>query len=206
MSYSCKIIPKKPLIAFEGIDGSGKSSQAKRVYNLLKKQNYFVSLFQEPTSGYYGKKIRLIINGKSSRPDPIDELELFLKDREDNLEKNIRPCIKKNNIVILDRYYYSTIAYQGARGIDIEYIRSKNEKIALIPNLVILLEVEIKEALKRIKLYRGNELDNYEQYNYLKKVDRIYRSLPDKAIVRVNSNEKIEIVNKKVDNIIEAAL
>ena len=194
------------LIVFEGIDGSGKSRQAHRIYNRLKKKKYSVLLFSEPTEGYYGKKIRQIINGKSERPGPKEEVALFIKDREENILRNIKPGLLINDFIILDRYYYSTIAYQGALGLSPAYIRARNEKIAPRPVLVILLEVEVKEGLNRIRDNRNSAYDTYEQKGYLTKVDTIYKSMTDKEIVRIDTNRSIEAIDSDIDEVIDSFL
>ncbi|MGA1869759.1 MAG: dTMP kinase [bacterium] len=192
------------LIVFEGIDGSGKSRQARRIYNRLRRKKYSVHLYSEPTDGYYGRKIREFIQGKTERPDPEKEVELFIKDREDNIRRHIKPALLKNNIIILDRYYYSTIAYQAARGVDPGSIRLRNERIAPRPDLVILLEVTVEEGLRRIKDNRKYGYDRYEEKEYLERVTTFYKNMPDKEIVRVNAQRSIGAIDSDVNKIIDA--
>ena len=93
------------LIVFEGIDGSGKSTQAERIFNRLKNLGFPLSFFREPTDSIYGKIIRKILSGKIPRRTPEAELYLFLRDREEDVVRNIRPAIARGEIVLLDRYY-----------------------------------------------------------------------------------------------------
>jgi len=118
------------LIIFEGIDGSGKTLQAKRVTNWLKQKGLPVVSFSEPTLGKYGKKLREIMHYGRHNLTPPEELDLFLKDRQEDVQYNILPALKQNFIIIMDRYYYSNVAYQSALGIDVNVIQALNEKIA----------------------------------------------------------------------------
>jgi len=82
-----------------------------------------------------------LIKEKAKHPDsltPQQELELFHKDRRENVEKNLKPALQRRKIIILDRYYFSTIAYQGAKGIDPNWIQTVNEEFAVRPDLVFI--------------------------------------------------------------------
>ena len=81
---------------------------------------------------------------------PEEELALFLKDRRENVARNIRPALRAGRIVVLDRYYFSTIAYQGAKGLDPERIRRLNERFAPKPDLVFILDLGAGDGLARI--------------------------------------------------------
>jgi dTMP kinase len=127
------------LIVFEGIDGTGKSTQAEILMMKLRKMGYDVVYFREPSQSKWGREIKR----KALHPDslsPEEELDLFLKDRKENVEKNLKPALGRKKIVILDRYYFSTIAYQGAKGIDQERIRRMNEDFVVDPDLVMILK------------------------------------------------------------------
>jgi dTMP kinase len=115
------------------------------------------------------------------------ELEFFLKDRKEHVEKIIRPCLEQKKIVVCDRYYFSTMAYQGARGLDPEAIRKTNETFAPMPDLVLLLELDPEAAIKRIRKSRGEVPDNFEQLAYLKKVAGIFKSLSDPFVARIDA-------------------
>jgi len=141
-------VKKGILIVFEGIDGSGKSTQVQILRKILEDKGLDVVDFREPSQSPWGKKIK----EKAALPDslsPEEELELFVKDRKHNVLKNLRPALAKNNIVLLDRYYFSTMAYQGAKGLDVETIRQMNENFAIRPDLVFILDVDAGKALRR---------------------------------------------------------
>ncbi len=182
------------LIAIEGIDGSGKSTIANYLKEELEKEGFRVVVFKEPTNSIYGQKIRQSFN---NRLDAHKELELFLLDRKHDVERNILPALKKGYIIVMDRYYYSTIAYQGARGIDIDKIKKMNEKIAPKPDLVIILDVKPEIGIRRIK-ERGDKPNKFEDLEYLEKVRKIFLELKDDNIVIVDANKNIELVKNEV--------
>lgn len=182
------------LIAIEGIDGSGKSTIANYLKEELEKEGFRVVVFKEPTNSVHGQKIRQSFN---NRLDAHKELELFLLDRKHDVERNILPALKKGYIIVMDRYYYSTIAYQGARGIDIDKIKKMNEKIAPKPDLVIILDVKPEIGIRRIK-ERGDKPNKFEDLEYLEKVRKIFLELKDDNIVIVDANKNIEFVKNEV--------
>lgn len=128
------------LIAIEGIDGAGKTTQTEILANKLAKEGFPVVTLKEPTDGKWGQMIRkLAQNGRNLSPE--EESRLFLKDRNEDVERNIRPALLQKRIVIMDRYYHSNIAYQGALGVDVDEIRQANEHFAPVPDVVIILDV-----------------------------------------------------------------
>jgi len=180
------------LIAVEGIDGSGKTTVVRFLIEELRKRGYDVVAFKEPTDSEYGRRIRQIL--KERKVSPEEELKLFIKDREFNVRNNILPALKSGKIVIMDRYYYSTIAYQGALGLDVEMIRKLNEQFPK-PDLVIILDVSPETALKRIKAKRRP--DRFEDLEYLRKVREIFLSLKNNVVV-VDAERNIEDVKRDV--------
>ena len=180
------------LIAIEGIDGSGKTTIARFLEEELRKRGYDVVRFKEPTDSEYGRKIKRIL--KERKISPEEELELFLKDREVDVRDNILPALKEGKVVIMDRYYYSTMAYQGALGLDVEEIKKLNEKFPQ-PNLVIILDVSPETALKRIKTKR--KPDRFEDLSYLKRVREIFLSLKNDVVV-INAERELEVVKREV--------
>ncbi|MBP1767772.1 MAG: thymidylate kinase, partial [Candidatus Aminicenantes bacterium] len=125
-------LKKGLLIVFEGIDGSGKSTQARRLVRRLGALGYGVVSLREPTRGKWGRAIKRRAKTEGSLT-PEEELDLFVKDRWENVRKNIKPALAAKKIAVLDRYYFSTIAYQGGKGIDPARIRRLNESFAVKP-------------------------------------------------------------------------
>ena len=174
------------LVVVEGIDGTGKTTLARNIYHRLKNKEFPVIFTFEPTDGPWGRMLRRSFSAPG-RLTPEEELELFLKDRKEHVKKIIRPSLEQKKIVVCDRYYFSTMAYQGARGLDPEAIRKTNETFAPIPDLVLLLELDPETAIKRIKESRGEVPDNFEQFAYLKKVAGVFKSLSDPFIARIDA-------------------
>ena len=136
------------LIVIEGIDGTGKSTQSGLLAEHLRAQGREVIESHEPTNGPWGRKLRE--SATTGRLTIEDELEYFLKDRKQHVDELINPIVKRGGIVILDRYYFSSMAYQGYRGIDPTEIRAKNEVFAPVPDHLIILDLPVKTALERI--------------------------------------------------------
>lgn len=187
---------KGVLIVFEGIDGSGKSTQAKILKRRLKKKGFDAVLFREPSKGRWGRKIR----EKALLPDsltPEEELWLFLRDRKDNVSRVVKPALKQKKIVILDRYYFSTMAYQGARGIDVERIRRTNERFAPRPDLVFILDVDPKSGLERIE-GRKKKYRLFEREDYLQKVRKIFLGLKGRKFIHLDGQKPIEETSREI--------
>ena len=185
-------LKKGLLIVLEGIDGSGKTTQARRLVRALRRAGLEALSFREPTRGRWGREIRK----KARRPDsltPEEELALFLKDREEDVARNILPSLRRKKAVVLDRYYYSTIAYQGAKGISRARIRRLNERFAPGPDLVFILDVDPGRGLGRIK-GRPKKEPLFERKEYLARVRRIFRSFRGRKFIHLDgTRDKKEI-------------
>ncbi|MBU4231991.1 MAG: dTMP kinase, partial [Proteobacteria bacterium] len=106
------------LLALEGVDGCGKSTQAGLLATALRERGLEVVLTCEPTDGPLGQQIREYFQGPTRYLSAKEELNLFMADRREHVEKVINPALAEGKIVITDRYYYSSVAYQGALGLD----------------------------------------------------------------------------------------
>lgn len=172
------------LIVLEGIDGSGKTTQAQSLVRHLRSRGFEAALFREPTRGRWGREIKR----KASRDGSLsaeEELNLFVKDRRENVENNLKPALHKGKIVVLDRYYFSTIAYQGAKGIDPGRIRRLNEAFAVRPDLVIILDVEAGTGLARIAGRKSRD-ELFEREDYLIRVRKIFRGFRGANIMHLD--------------------
>jgi len=194
-------IKRGVLIVFDGIDGTGKTTQAKRLLETLKKKGFNAVYFREPSDSQSGREIKqkAALAGSLSAEE---ELDLFQKDRKENVAKNLKPALEQNKIVVLDRYYYSTIAYQGARGIDPLMIRKMNEEFAVKPDLVFILDITPREGLRRIEKNRKEKDLLFEQEDYLEKVREIFRSFKDKNIFHIDAFCSEEDVYKEIEKIV----
>ncbi len=193
------------LIVIEGIDGVGKSSQCQLIADYLVRKGYTVNLLKEPSDGSYGKEIRkLAQEGRHS--DPEDEYKLFILDRKDNVVNNILPSLNKGEIVVLDRYYFSTIAYQGALGLAPERIRKENEAFAPIPDLVLIMELSVDEAISRITEHRKEQTNLFETKDYLTQVKSFFDGFKEPYIVRIDSAKSKSLVQEQIIKAIEQRL
>ena len=173
------------LFVIEGIDGAGKSTQVRMLLRKLRARGIDAVSLREPTRGRWGREIRAKAK-KSGSLTPVQELDLFLRDRRENVDKNIRPCLERGRVLILDRYYYSTIAYQGAKGIDPARIRLLNERFAPKPDLVFILDLPATRGLERIE-GRGSRDLLFEREGYLRKVQRIFASFRGARFVHLDA-------------------
>lgn len=184
-------LPKGILLAFEGIDGSGKSTQARRFADWATEQGLDVVRTREPTDGPWGKKIRAA--RFTERMPPEEELAAFIADRAEHVETVIRPALNRGALVVVDRYYYSTVAYQGARGFEPKELLAKNRSFAPIPDMVVLVDLDPKEALSRIQS-RGEGQDLFENIAELTKVRALFRSLSDTHVALIDGARNADAV------------
>lgn len=195
------------LIVLEGIDGSGKSTQAKLLYDWLIKEGYKAVLLREPTNGKYGRILREKL--KSGKLPPDEAYRLFLLDRIEDVQTNIIPALKKGYVVVIDRYFISTIAYQGASGIPIDKIISDHKKYGVpIPDIVFVLDIPADEAINRLKRLKRN-FDSFEKKDFLEKVRKIYlnvgRYIPTLVII-VDATRNVKEVHELIINYVSRFL
>ncbi len=150
---------KGVFITFEGIEGAGKSTQAKKLHDYLIEKGKNVILTREPGGTKTGKKIRdILLSPTDELFPPIAEVFLYEADRSFHIHNKIIPYLKRKYAVICDRFTDSTLAYQGyARGLDLELIKSLNEIATegLKPDITFLIDIPVEEGLRRIKEKRG---------------------------------------------------
>jgi len=172
------------LIVFEGIDGSGKSTQARLLLKRLKGAGFEAVFFREPTMGRWGREIKRLAALAGSLT-PEEELDLFIKDRRENVRLNLKPALDAGKVVVLDRYYFSTLAYQGAKGIDRRRIRSLHRAFAIVPDLVIILDIAADQGLARIAERKTRD-ELFEREDYLARVRKIFRSFRGRNIMHLD--------------------
>jgi dTMP kinase len=191
-----QLIPGGLFIVFEGIDGTGKSTQLHLLAEKLRQLGYAVVATREPTNGPYGQKIRelFVDRGSVSREE---ELELFIADRDQHVKEIIKPALSDGCVVICDRYYLSTIAYQGANGMDQDLIMKKNEDFP-VPDLAIILEIEPAHGIHRIQNQRHEHPNTFEEKANLQKVAGIFSTMRQDYIERINGSDSIENVHRLV--------
>ncbi len=183
-------------IVIEGIDGTGKSTQARRLGEWFTQQGREVIVSREPTDGPWGKKLR--DSAATERLSPETELEFFLNDRREHVDNLIKPSLAAGKIVILDRYYFSTMAYQGARGFDPLEIRKRNEAFAPRPDLLLILDLDVETAHTRIGI-RGDHTNQFEKHDNLIRCRQIFLSLRNEPFARIiPSSGTLDEVTEKI--------
>ncbi|MBI1936275.1 dTMP kinase [Candidatus Woesearchaeota archaeon] len=196
---------KSLFIVIDGIDGSGKTEIIKLLHNYLfsKSKKYRILTTREPTNGVYGKSVREML---AKEKDPLSSskklMELFVKDREIHLKETIEPFLRnvkgnEANIVLCDRYYYSTIAFQGAQGLGIQEIIDANKSFRK-PDIAFILDVDPMLALERIQ-YRKKE--KFERLEFMKKIRQNFLKLPELLednIRVINSSKPLKQVFENV--------
>lgn len=190
-----KVHRRGVLVALEGIDGAGKTTQAARLADALSSGGHDVVRTKEPTDGTWGRKLRA--SALQGRLSAAEELRLFLKDRKEHVRTLIKPALEAGKIVIVDRYYFSTAAYQGARGMDPAELISLNEKFAPRPDLLIFLDVDPGVGIKRIG-QRGDKANDFEQEDSLRAVAQIFRALDLPYMVRIDGTLPISDITSGV--------
>ena len=188
------------LIVLEGIDGSGKSTYGMTLANELNNLNIKSIYTFEPTHAYFGSKLRESMLSQDLKPE--EELSLFIADRKEHIQHMIKPAINDGHIIVLDRYMYSSIAYQGAKGIDKDYIYNLHKDFIIEPDLVFIFHLPIETALNRIMEKRGF-VDRFENKQYLEKVDEIFYSFNAPYIHHINADKDKDELMKEMFQIIK---
>jgi len=181
------------LIVFEGTDGIGKSTQLQLLYDKLLAADYPVLITREPTNGTYGQKIRQLYVNRDKYSHE-EELELFLADRREHVDRVLAPSLKSGKIILCDRYFLSTAAYQGAVGFDPEMILNRNS-FAPDPDLALLFQAPVSIGITRILSGRKETLNDFEQARNLEKVADIFSEIDRPYIKKIDAAGSIESVH-----------
>ena len=172
---------KNIFIVLDGLDGSGKGEMINRLHNYLfsKSKDYKILSTREPSSGKYGKEIReLLKTEKDPKANAENFLDLYIKDREDHLKETILPFLNSAtniNIVIWDRYYYSTIAFQHTQGIELNKVIELNKDFKQ-PDIAFILDLPPEIALERIG-NRGKQKEKFEQLEFMQTLRKNFLEL-----------------------------
>ncbi len=190
-------------IVFEGIDGSGKSTHIKLLAEELRGRGLSVLETSEPSKDRIGTFIREYAERNGDRFTLETETLLFAADRYEHVRQVIAPALKRGMVVISDRYFYSSIAYQGATGIDLDWIREMN-RFAPRPNLGILLDILPESSLERVN---DRAKTVFEVSDYLKKVRDIYLGMVERGeLVRVEADRSRGEVGATIRGLIDGLL
>jgi dTMP kinase len=191
--------PRGWFIVFEGVDGSGKSTQIELLSMKLRDQGVDHVLEREPSDGGIGRFIRDYAEAGDRYLQPESEALLFTADRFEH-SKRIEETLEQGITVVCDRYYHSTLAYQGAAGVDVPWLRDL-QKFALKPDLVLLLDVDPGRSLLRVS---GRTLTVFENRDYLSGVRDLYLVFAKEGEMRlVDTGRPVDEVEAEVQRLVE---
>lgn len=199
----------KGFISFEGIEGSGKSTQVKALAEYLRAKGHKVVETVEPGGTIIGNKIRELLLEPGNHMDPMAELFLYYSSRAQHVREVIYPAILDNSIVITDRFIDSTVAYQGyARGIDLGLINTLNDIVIpdMKPFLTFLLDMDVEEGLRRNRRAQKEdrfELETVEFHNRVRKGFHQIAAEEPERIKIVDASLSVKEVSRKVIEILE---
>jgi dTMP kinase len=184
-------------IVFEGLDGSGKTTQARLLVERLRKVSKKAVYLKEPTDGEWGRKIRRIASEGREHLSPEDELRFFINDRAEDVEKNIMPALENGVVVVMDRYYFSNMAYQSALGVDIREIIRLNAGFPK-PDMVFFIEIAAEDGLERIGSRAGGANVGYEKIEFLKKVHEAFERPELGSMIRLDGKRTVEEISGEI--------
>jgi dTMP kinase len=200
-------------ITFEGIEGSGKTTQVELLYNYLTEKGMDVVKTREPGGTIFGEALRKVFLQPDIHVYPLSELLVFMAMRAQHVEEVILPALKEGKIVISDRFSDASYAYQGyGRGIALGIITTLNRLVTkgVTPNLTVLLNCTVDEGFKR-KMVNGIALDRFEKeaIAFHKRIRQGYRNIskeePNRFLV-INGNKGIEETHRIIKNRVERLL
>ncbi|MDK2886330.1 MAG: dTMP kinase [Thermosipho sp. (in: thermotogales)] len=195
-------------IAFEGLDGCGKSTQLELLFNYLKGLNKKVIKVREPGGTDVGEKIRSILLNKDLHIIDRSELLLFLASRAQLVEEIIKPALKDGYFVLADRFADSSVAYQGgARNLGIETVDFLNKFATnnVFPDLVFFIDISVELALKRLSKKDKDRLEK-EGKDFLEKVRKSYLEIAKKRqnFIIINGERSVEEIFSDIKKIIDS--
>lgn len=193
------------LVAFEGLDGSGKSTQLRLAGEALRARGLEVIETREPTDGSWGRRIREMARS-GTVVAPETELGWFFADRREHMRKVVEPALAEGKIVLSDRSYISTVAYQGARGLDPVKILADSEAEFVHPDLILLFELSAEQGLARVEARAGVAEPVFEELSFQERVSEIFEGLEVQGLVRIDAGRPIEVIAVDVLDAIDSCL
>ena len=183
------------LIVLEGIDGTGKTTLAARLAERLRAGGLDVVETREPWTSAAGRRLRELLARPDRRTSGAEELALFHSDRCEHVAQVVRPALARGAWVVQDRTFWSTAAYQGARGVPVAEILARSLAIAPLPDLTILLTLAPERALERIARSRPGA-SSFERLEDLRAVARVYAELAagERSIVAIDADRPLDEV------------
>jgi dTMP kinase len=191
------------LITFEGVEGSGKSTQMRRLERWLRREGYRPEITREPDGTALGAAVRRLFERPRVKPQPLTEMFLFMAARHQHVLEKIGPWLRAGRVVLCDRYTDATVAYQGyGRGVDPQLIREMNLQSTggVVPDLTLLFDVDPAVGFRRIG---GRRLDHFEREKlaFHRRVRRGYLEImraEPKRVRRIDAAGERETVERQV--------
>lgn len=190
------------LVAFEGIDGSGKTTQVDGLCALLERTGVAFVRTREPTDGPFGRRIRE--SARTGRMSPEDEAAAFIEDRREHVRDLIAPALAEGKVVVVDRYLHSTVAYQGALGLDPDELL-RRQAFAPAPDLLFIVDVPPEVGLSRVH-GRGDRADLFEERENLTRVRAILQTIEGPGVHHLNGRAAPPTLAATVARVVEEAL
>jgi len=200
-------MPKQWFFAFEGMDGSGNTTQSRLLAEFLRSEGVAVVLTKEPTEGFVGKRIRAVLQ-KHATATPLELQQMFVADRREHMGNLVEPALKSGKVVITDRYMLSTLAY-GGLDIDMEKLRAMNSAFR-VPDMTFVIDVQPEVAMDRVHgrlSQAGKRREDAELFEDARKLERVRanylrvaRLYPNVHVI--NGDRRIEDVEMDVRRIV----
>ena len=193
-------------IVIEGLDGSGKNAQIDLLIDFLDKNRKEVIITKEPTiESEAGRKIKQALR-KEIVVEPLELQKLYVQDRKEHLENKVIPALKDGKFVVSSRYAFSTFAYGGSDGLDVDSLIKMNEEF-LLPDITMIIDVNPDSCMERIE-GRGEPKELFEKKEKLTKVNEFYKRFPEmfENVIMVNGERSIPEVFDDIKKIIEKIL
>lgn len=193
------------LVVFEGVDGSGKSTQLRLLAEHLRACGMDPLTTHEPTGGTWGQRIRAMARS-GERVAPAEELRWFVEDRREHVAQVIEPALAAGRLVLSDRYYLSTVAYQGARGLDPQRLLAQAEAEFPPPDLALVFELDPALGLARVAA-RGEAAEPaFEEAAFLARADTIFRAIDRPWIARIAADAEAPEIHSRVCELLRLRL
>lgn len=190
------------LITFEGPEGSGKSTQSRRLAAWLRRQGYAVLVAREPGGTRIGRQLRrILLDPRSGALDSFTELSLYIAARAELVRQVLRPALKAGKVVLLDRFQDSTWVYQGYAGrVDRKLVERLGQAALgeVVPKLTILLDLPVRIGLKRVTSPNRFEAKPVAYHNKVRKGYRVLQRREPKRIRLIRADQSAEQVQQQI--------
>ena len=193
------------LIVLEGLDGTGKSTQLPRLARRLVASGREVVTTREPYDCAPGRRIRELAQRHAPVP-ASEELALFAEQRRIHVRERIGPALARGALVLSDRYFLSTVAYQGARGLDVAQLLAESEAEFPLPDLALLLVLAPDVGLARVAARGGTPEPAFERADFLARVREIFDTLDRPYLEWVDASGSPDAVEARIAEAVQRRL